>query len=86
MRKTSQAGGLNPKLYFYTVFSTSFFISDIYMAPCEFQTLPLRLFNWGLIKTLKTYWWVVLKEPLCIPPTSWHLLCPSDGACDKLKV
>lgn len=56
------------------------------MAPCEFQTLPLRLFNWGLIKTLKTKWWVVPKEPLCITPASWHLLCPSDGACDKLRV
>lgn len=56
------------------------------MAPCEFQTFPFRLFNWSLIETLKTNLWIVPKEPFCITPASWHLLCPSDGTCDKLRV
>lgn len=61
------------------------------MAPCEFQTLPLRLFNWDLIKTLKTKWWVVPKEPLCITPASGiffvHQMEPvTNSECREAKV
>ena len=49
------------------------------MVPYRFEALPLRFFNWGLIKSLKTNWWVVLNEPLYGTHVFRHSLYPSAG-------